>query len=728
MGATLMLGRAKKRNGIESLERRDLLTVAFDLGPSEDWQTQLQEFTSSSMAEVADACGPTSCESLTLVHRYDGWGNNADEPAQGATVQPLLRVAAPAYADGMSSPAGPTRPNARTVSNMVANQTEAALSENHLSNLVWIWGQFIDHDITLTPANSDDPLNVPIPSGDPQFDPMGTGTVVMPFNRAAAFDGTGHSTEHPRAPFNAITAYLDGSAVYGSDDERASALRTFDAGRLKTSDGELLPYNVDGLENEGGTSDSMFLAGDIRANENVALTSIHTMWVREHNLIAGQVALDNADWNDEQVFQYARAIVTAEIQAITFNEFLPSLLGPDAISSYDGYDATADPTITTLFAGATYRFGHSMLSEDLMLMDSDHQEMPDGPMSLRNAFFSPHSVTPAAVDVVLQGASHQLARQIDTKMVESVRNFMFGQPGAGGFDLATLNIQRGRDLGLASYNEMRVAVGLPSATDFSDVTSDVELASDLEALYGDVDELDVWVGALAEDHLPGSAVGELIHVSLVDQFERIRDSDRMWYENRFDGMLRQDLRRTRLKDVIERNSNAANLQDNVFFATETLPEQGDVNSDLRVNMDDLRDLSDAISEGVTDEMFDINTDGLVDGADAQMLATSILGLRPGDANGDGQFNPSDLVQIFQQGEYEDGVEQNSTWFDGDFNGDREFTSTDIILALQTGRYAKDGAEEPMPMMARRATDVAMAIAATDLDKDNSSSRERRAMI
>ncbi len=71
-----------------------------------------------------------------------------------------------------------------------------------------------------------------------------------------------------------ITAFLDGSVVYGSDQERADSLRTFSGGLLQTSEGDLLPFNVDGLENAGGTFESLFLAGDVRANENVALTSI----------------------------------------------------------------------------------------------------------------------------------------------------------------------------------------------------------------------------------------------------------------------------------------------------------------------------------------------------------------------------------------------------------------------------------------------------------------------
>ena len=65
---------------------------------------------------------------------------------------------------------------------------------------------------------------------------------------------------------------------------------------------------------------------------------------------------------------------------------------------------------------------------------------------------------------------------------------------------------------------------------------------------------------------------------------------------------------------------------------------------------------------------------------------------PGDANGDGIFNSSDLVQVFQIGEYEDGVPNNSTFAEGDWNGDGDFDSSDLVLAFQAGMYV--AAAEP----------------------------------
>ena len=168
-----------------------------------------------------------------------------------------------------------------------------------------------------------------------------------------------------------------------------------------------------------------------------------------------------------------------------------------------------------------------------------------------------------------------MAQEIDTLVVDDVRNFLFGPPGAGGFDLASLNIQRGRDHGLPDYNQVRQDMGLEPVASFDEITSDPEVAAALEELYGDVNNVDVWVGALAEDHVAGSSLGELNQTILVDQFERIRDGDRLWYQNVLSGEGLRRVENTSLADVIERNTEIDGLQDNVFFAADAQPDRPD---------------------------------------------------------------------------------------------------------------------------------------------------------
>ena len=441
-------------------------------------------------------------------------------------------------------------------------------NDRYLTDIFWIWGQFIDHDIDLTENAVDEDGNalesfpIAAPAGDAFFDPAGTGEAVIDLNRSAYVDGE----DGVREQINQITAFIDGSVIYGSDEERTAELRTFEGGLLKTSEGDLLPYNEAGLDNAGGPFDSLFLAGDIRANENVALTAMHTIWVREHNRIATELAAENPDLTDEEIYQQARQIVAGELQAITFNEFLPALFGTDAISEYAGYDSTVDPSIANEFSTAAYRFGHTLLSSELLRLDENGDVADEGNLALLNAFFNPGELEENGVDSILLGATVQVAQELDNEVVDDIRNFLFGAPGSGGFDLASLNIQRGRDHGLSDYNSTRVALGLAAVESFSEITSDPDVAAKLEQLYGTVDNIDLWVGGLAEDHLVGSSMGETFSTIIIDQFERLRDGDRFWYENVFSGDDLAEIDGTTLADVIERNTNISDLQETVFFA------------------------------------------------------------------------------------------------------------------------------------------------------------------
>lgn len=489
---------------------------------------------------------------LVEVASYDGVGNNVANSDWGAAFTELLRITTVEYADGSSTPAGEDRASARVISNNVASQIDSITNDRYLTDFVWIWGQFIDHDIDLSvDAEPIEEFDITVPMGDVSFDPLASGEVTIGLDRSDyVVDDQG-----VRQQVNTITSYIDGSVVYGSDIATADSLRTFEGGRMLTSDGDLLPVGENGF----------FRAGDVRANENVALTSMHTLWVREHNRLADEIAAADPALTDEEIYQQARALVTAEIQAITYNQWLPALLGVDAIDAYNDYDPSVNASIANVFSTAAYRFGHSMLSSELLRLDADGNVASEGNLSLAEAFFSPDQLLEHGIESLLLGAGAQVAQEIDTQIVDDVRNFLFGAPGDGGLDLASLNIQRGRDHGLANYNQVREDYDLERVASFTDITTDVELAQKLEQLYGTVDNIDPWVGILAEDHVEGSSLGELGRTILIDQFTRLRDGDRLWYENRFDGAVLSELRSTTLADVIERNTAISDLRENVFL-------------------------------------------------------------------------------------------------------------------------------------------------------------------
>lgn len=505
----------------------------------------------------------------------DGTGNNLQNPEWGSAGEDLLRLANAEYADAISTVGGEDRPSARLISNTVSDAAgEDVISDRMLSAMIYAWGQFIDHDITLTESGTTETMSIPVPAGDPSFDPFSTGNATIDTKRSAFDPTTGTNAANPREQVNQITAFLDGSMVYGSNIETAAALRTFSGGQMKTSDGNLLPLNnaatfPDGtlaMDNENPfiSNDKLFAAGDARANENVELTALQTLFVREHNFQADRIAAANPRLTDEQIYQKARSIVIAELQAITYNEWLPSLLGQGAIAKYAGYDSSVNPGISNEFATAAFRFGHSLLGDDVEFLDNNGIEVQEG-VALSQAFFNPDLVQEVGIDSILKYLSADPSSEVDTEVSDSIRNFLFGPPGAGGLDLASLNIQRGRDHGLADYNTTRAAVGLPPVTTFSQITSDKELQSKLESLYGSVDDIDLWVGGLAENHVPGSSVGPTFQAIIVDQFQRLRDGDRYWYQNQFSGKQLAELQRTSLSDIMERNTSLTSVQQNAFF-------------------------------------------------------------------------------------------------------------------------------------------------------------------
>ena len=508
------------------------------------------------------------------VRTYDGTNNNLNSPQWGAAFIHLQRLGEAAYADGVEDLAGPNRPSARVVSNQLVAQAEGESIANQFgaSDFVWQWGQFLDHDIDLTDG-AEEAANISVPAGDVHFDPQGTGLVEIPFNRALFDPETGIDSENPREQENEITSWIDGSMVYGSDDERAAALRAgADNPYLATSEGDLLPFNVDALTNANGfVSDptTLFLAGDIRANEQLGLAVMHTLFVREHNRLAAELEADFPNNTADEVFEATRRLVVATIQKITYEEWLPVLIGADAIPEYVGYDATLNPSIYNEFSAASFRLGHSMLNEQLWRLDEQGQPIEAGHVDLAAAFFTaPRLLTERnSLDPVLRGLAAQRHQTIDTKIVHDVRNFLFGAPGDGGLDLASLNIQRGRDHGLPDYNSMRVVMGLDPVASFAEITADAETAEALAATYGDVNDIDLWVGGLAEDRVGDSQLGELFTAILAKQFAELRDGDRFWYERDLTDREMSRIEDHTLARVIRANTDIGRneIPDNVFL-------------------------------------------------------------------------------------------------------------------------------------------------------------------
>ena len=462
---------------------------------------------------VSLATAPLLAENRT----YDGTGNNLKNPEWGASISRFTRKGRTAYADGASTLAGPERPNPREISNALFRQSEVVSNARDLSGYVYAFGQFISHDSQETISGQAESVNITVPRGDDMF-PRGT---QIPMTRSL-FDATsGSHPTNPRQQINFATSFLDASQVYGISEEIALILRggpSNPGAKLRTSsdingDGQdLLPRDA-----FGPNPDAPFVAGDLRVNDNVVLSAMQTLFMREHNRLVDELSSTNPNWANDQLFERARKIVGAEIQSITFNEFLPALLGPHAPSSVGEYSESVHPGIRNEFATVFLRIGHSMLTPDFKRVRNDGTPDPIGPLPLELAFFNPAALTESKeMDLLLKGLSVETQEETDLLLVDGMR---FAALGA-------IDIQRGRDHGIPDYNTLRESYGLERVETFAEITSNTDIQAALESIYNDVDSIDAFVGALAEDHLAGASVGPLVASGFIGQFEQLRDGDR----------------------------------------------------------------------------------------------------------------------------------------------------------------------------------------------------------
>ncbi len=480
----------------------------------------------------------------------DGSGNSLADAELNRAGQPFDRLAPARYGDGASAMVG--GPNPRAVSNIVVGEGEAATpNAQGISGMIYAWGQFIDHDLTRTPSDRVTDISVVVPAGDPDF---AAGTEIL-VTRAVKDPATGTGADNPAAAINGVTGWLDASMVYGSDAATAASLREAD-GRMRVSAGDNLPV-ADGPAGPG------FVAGDGRVGENPALTALQTLFVREHNWQVGRLAAADPTLPGDALYEMARAIVTAEIAHITYDEYLPTLLGEDAIPDYAGYDPGIDPRLTHEFAGAAYRWGHSTVSAETERKDETGAAEAD--FALRDAFFLPPTAFAegSGADGFLRHLLDDQAQAMDARIVEDLRSFLV-DPDVGQ-DLAALNIQRGRDLGLPTLNGARLALGLDAYADFEEVTDDAATVAALREAYGDIDSLELWTGGLAERLVEGAFLGETFLAIVAGQFTALRDGDRLFYRNQgFDAPTLAMIEATSLSDLILRHTDTRHLQEDAF--------------------------------------------------------------------------------------------------------------------------------------------------------------------
>ncbi|KAF6254205.1 heme peroxidase [Scenedesmus sp. NREL 46B-D3] len=528
---------------------------------------------------------------------FDGKGNHAANPTWNAAGAPLLRY--PINETGYPMPsgqlmAGVDRPSARAISVAVINSPYLKeRDKSRATNLMSVVGQYATTDISKAPDsnattdNSSQPIAVS--PGDPWMSNFTESGNVSPY-------GTRSSLRFRRSQFvvdsagvrqqiNSVTGFVDASVVYGSSALAARRLRAGSGGLMRDDGQRGLPFNEDPqAAAEGGPAAAKLVnvsndakavppsrlraAGFGSTNQNPGLLSLATVFLREHNRRAAEAVRLNPSYGDEEAFQYARKWVIAHWQHVVFDEYIPALLGA-TLPLYGGYNASTHPGIDNFFTTAAYRYGHATITDVVFRLDEHWQEHPEGHLLLSEVYYQPDKALSAGIEPLLRGYVASPRGQVSMPFSTAVQQNLFGPSHINGTDLLAINIQRGRDHGLPDYNTCRRLFGLAPATSFRNITPDAALAAKLEQIYGgNVNNVDAYVGGLAEPHVGNAHVGPLFFASIFDQFRRLRDGDWYYYKNAdnalFNAQEVAEVESTGLRDLFLRNTNITELPDSIW--------------------------------------------------------------------------------------------------------------------------------------------------------------------
>nr|XP_039255236.1 lactoperoxidase-like [Styela clava] len=498
---------------------------------------------------------------------------------RGRAGRGFKRLLPPSYGDKKGTPRldknGQELHSARKISlNLNFAEQRKSLNVSHF--MPW-WGQFITHDTQRTPktrkANgatydceclTEDKrgcVNIPVESDDVRF--TKNADTCLKLDRSAVVPDP-ECDSSIREQENGVSSYLDASNVYGDKQSDLDQLLN-----QHSKIGKLLVGNYIGEGGEAGlpfqsqvhrdfaarmrcevvvhkpNDKPCMLAGDTRANENTGLSAHHVVFLRLHNKIIEELSEINPHWDKNTLIQETKAILASVLQLITFKEFLPVVIGEKHMDRFNlnilekgywhGYDASVDATMSTAFSAAAFRFGHTAITKEMSRPAPDWRTPEASPLPVKDIFFNNEPLLEefhGGVNSVLRGMAKDASQLTGTKMISAMREFLFAMPGEPGHDLFATNIQRGRDHGVPGYNHFRELCGLKKASSFDELVEiPFESRSRLSKLYKHVDDIDLYVGGLAETLYPGASVGPTYACILGYQFRDMRSGDKFWFEN-----------------------------------------------------------------------------------------------------------------------------------------------------------------------------------------------------
>lgn len=445
--------------------------------------------------------------------------NNTSHGSWGAAGIYFQRLTAPSFSSD-------NLPNPRVVSNTLFSQN-TSIKEPSISSFLWAWAEFIFSDmVCLSETYPPEPFNIEIPENDPFF------TVSATSNKSISYNKTAYIVfrEGVHQQINKASSYIDGSMIYGNEKVQADFLRVNDgSGRLKA-------FTITDLITSIRSTYTL---------HELAVAALRMLFIKEHNYWCSVISSLKSDLSDDQIYNQAKAMVVAQLQAITYREFLPALLGPSALPVYNGYNPSINPTISNEFSQ-----GFDILIQSLVSTDTIHMPPLGDPQSAS-------SINDFMIESVFKALGAKNSERLDLYIVDELRN---SYRDSLSYDASAVSLQRTRDHRLPLYNDFRAALGLATVDDLCSVTSEPLFRSRIASVYPSCDKMELFPVALAENHLLGAQVGVTLFRLLKRQFQKLRDGDRFYYERYMSQTIVQIIEKRTLSKIICDNTNISTDQ------------------------------------------------------------------------------------------------------------------------------------------------------------------------
>jgi len=538
------------------------------------------------------------CDIVSKYRTLDGACNNPGSPMLGRTQTPFKRYMPVSYDDKLNSQRslakdGSALPNPRHVSKVVHDPLDTTTK---ISSLAVTFGQFVDHDFALSGSTSDPATNAVLacPCGTTNNECTNIESTEDPDQACMTLVRSGASFQkfdcvlNAREQLNLISHYIDLSNVYSNDATGSARMRSNQNGLLATTsiagfDGTFLPSNDAGTCIEETDDRKCWFSGDTRTSQNLPLVSVVTLFLREHNRVAVALAKLNPSWTDENLFQEAKRIVIGVYQNIIYGEWLPIIVGAKMMAAHDlstkqtgftKYDQNVNPSISGEFATAAYRFGHSLVRSFYTKQDRDYNELAN--LTLTSIFLRPtEAFVNGGMDSICRGLLIDPGTTMDPHFTDDLQNHLFENQQSTvtkHFSLSAINIMRGRDHGIATYNQFRKFAGLKEATlfkHFEEIPKPIRVQ--LRKLYTSPADVDAFTGGSSEVPMPDAIVGPSFGIVIARQFKDLKFGDRFYFEHgnsvrtRFSEPQLNELRKSSMARLMCDHVDMSLIQKNAFL-------------------------------------------------------------------------------------------------------------------------------------------------------------------